>query len=284
MGDRIVPTSPSLFAVYEQQRQREPQQQFQDSPKKGAAFRGTLDTSITHLNKYTSASASKRQAQQGLATPPSSPATKPLVFKKTTKHQFLWSELEKMVASKDLAPMGRSEAVQKAYQKAIERRTRKYGSPDEYIRQRILHWPPAEDDDCSSVLSSDGNDSSTSWSSISPPASPTGPVDPLEVVLKKNEFPYSLKSGIEHWLIWSRHPLTDRDWIQKYLAERLPGRDFLFFTNPPELRSVPSIFHVQVFTKGEGEVLDEEDMENKRDRKEAAAAAAAAASDAAVSA
>ncbi|KAI7818962.1 hypothetical protein BC939DRAFT_390234, partial [Gamsiella multidivaricata] len=64
-----------------------------------------------------------------------------------------------------------------------------------------------------------------------------------------NEFPYSVKPGIEHWLIWSRQPLTDEAWIRAFLQERLPGRDFLFFTNPPELRSVPSISHVQVFTK-----------------------------------
>ncbi|KAF9585014.1 hypothetical protein BGW38_004267 [Lunasporangiospora selenospora] len=216
----------------------------------------------------------------------SSPSRKPLVFKKPTRHQFTWSELQTMVASKDLTPMGRSEAVQEAYQRAIKRRTIKYGSPDEYIRQRILHWPasstpssPSTRDSCSTPASanvsesescfSDGNESSGSLSPYrSPPLSPTGPVDPLEVALKKNEFPYSVKPGIEHWLIWSRHPLTDEVWIRRYLEERLPGRDFMFFINPPELRSVPSIFHVQVFTKGEGVVLDEEDMELKKQQEE----------------
>ncbi|KAF9116519.1 hypothetical protein BGX27_001813 [Mortierella sp. AM989] len=172
-----------------------------------------------------------------------------------------------MVASKDLTPMGRSEEVQEAYQRAIERRTKKYGSPDEYIRQRVLHWPPAEIDS----ESSDGNESSTSCSSVSPPTSPTGPVDPLEVRLIKNEFPYSVEPGIEHWLIWSRNLLTDENWIRAYLEERLPGREFLFFINPPELRSVPTIFHVQVFTKGEGEVLDEVDIETKKEEQATAA-------------
>ncbi|KAG0006507.1 hypothetical protein BGZ65_007254 [Modicella reniformis] len=164
-----------------------------------------------------------------------------------------------MVAEKNLNPMGRSESVQEAYQRAIKRRTKKYGSPDEYIRQKILHWPPAEKDDDSV---SDGNESSTS----TPPSSPTGPINPLEITLKKNEFPYSVKPGIEHWLIWSRCPLTDEEWIRKYLEERLPGREYLFFFNPPELRSVPSIHHIQVFTKGKGEVLDEEDIAIKREK------------------
>jgi len=173
--------------------------------------------------------------------------------------------------------MGRSESVQTAYQRAIKRRTKKYGSPDEYIRQKTLHWPPADKNDSEEYPASDGNESSGSCcSSVSPPSSPTGPVDPLEVTLKKNEFPYSVKKGIEHWLIWSRTPLTDEVWIRRYLEERLPGRDYLYFINPPELRSVPSIFHVQVFTKGEGEVLDEEDMENKKEEQEAAAAKAEA--------
>ncbi|KAF9418183.1 hypothetical protein BGZ94_009762 [Podila epigama] len=204
------------------------------------------------------------------SSPPSTPAT-PLVFKKPTKHQFSWAELTKLIADKNLKPMARSETVQAAYQKAIKRRTKKYGSPGEYIRQRVLHWPPSETQDSSRPPSSasshsDGNESSTSCAS--PPPSPSAPQDPLEIALRKNEFPYSVKKGIEHWLIWSRHPLTDEVWIRRYLEERLPGREFLFFVNPPELRSVPNIFHVQVFTKGEGEVLDEDDIEAKEDQEE----------------
>ncbi|ORZ09773.1 hypothetical protein BCR41DRAFT_358454 [Lobosporangium transversale] len=162
--------------------------------------------------------------------------------------------------------MARSEAVQEAYQRAIKRRTKKYGSPDEYIRQRVLHWPPMENVSSPSSPSTDSDDSSSSGS---PPPSPTEPVDPLEFALKKNEFPYSVESGIEHWLIWSKNPLPDEDWIRRYLEERLPGREYLFFINPPELRSVPSIHHVQVFTKGYGEVLDEEDLEAKKDEDKA---------------
>ncbi|KAF8934459.1 hypothetical protein EDD21DRAFT_137473 [Dissophora ornata] len=264
----IAPNSADLLTLREQH-------QLQDSRKKGAILKGSLSTAMAHLSKIITTSSAFPSIESNSPVPkldsPSSPPRTPLVFKKPTKHQFSWSELSEMVASKDLKPMGRSEAVQDAYQKAIKRRTKKYGSPDEYIRQRVLHWPPAEDIPSVSSPSSDGNESSTSCSSASPPSSPTGPVDPLEVTLKKNEFPYSVKPGIEHWLIWSRLPLTDEDWIRKYLEERLPGRDFLFFINPPELRSVPSIFHVQVFTKGEGEVLDEEDMEVKRAASEGSA-------------
>ncbi|KAF9107056.1 hypothetical protein BGX29_007562 [Mortierella sp. GBA35] len=280
-------------------------QEFQQlERKKGSQLKGTLDTSLAQRSLHQQQQAQKTTTTRittpsskpeptndsndshSTATTPSSATAssprKPLVFKKPTKHQFSWSELTKMVASKDLAPMGRSESVQYAYQKAIKRRTKKYGSPDEYIRQRVLHWPPADANTNSTASESrpdspapysDGNESSSSsCSSLSPPSSPTGPVDPLEINLKKNEFPYSVKPGIEHWLIWSRQPLTDEVWIRRYLEERLPGRDYLFFINPPELRSVPTISHVQVFTKGEGEVLDEEDMEIKE--KEAAAASA----------
>lgn len=251
--------------------------------KKGAQFKGTLDTSLAQRLQAASTPSSESKHSNHYHSPATTPSSassprKPLVFKKPTKHQFSWSELTKLVASKDLGPMGRSEEVQAAYQKAIKRRTKKYGSPDEYIRQRILHWPPAEktDDGSHSPSYSDGNESSSSCSSsLSPPSSPTGPVDPLEVNLKKNEFPYSVKPGIEHWLIWSRQPLTDEVWIRRYLEERLPGRDYLFFINPPELRSVPTISHVQVFTKGEGEVLDEDDMGLKKEEREAAAASTA---------
>jgi hypothetical protein len=253
------------------------QQQEQQKPPQRKRPLPSIDTSTPSPPLSPPSSSNNHKLVNNSHTP--SASKKPLVFKKPTKHEFTWSELSSMVASKDLKPMGRSEAVQDAYQRAIKRRTKKYGSPDEYIRQRILHWPPAtadkQDDE---YPTSDGNESSSSCSSayISPPSSPTGPIDPLEVTLKKNEFPYSVKKGIEHWLIWSRHPLTDEVWIRRYLEERLPGRDYLFFINPPELRSVPSIFHVQVFTKGEGEVLDEEDMEIKKEEQEQAAAKAKA--------
>ncbi|KAF9187863.1 hypothetical protein BGZ50_001719 [Haplosporangium sp. Z 11] len=269
--NHIQPTSPdniqSLLQV-----QTESKKGLHNMPSSSTTTHTTLTPSVKtqHL---------QRQPPTSITTT-TTPPQNPLVFKKPTKHQFTWSELSKMVASKDLTPMGRSEDVQEAYQRAIKRRTRIYGSPDEYIRQRVLHWPPADKEDSfsssssslpSSPLSasSDGNESSAPCSPISPPTSPTGPVDPLEIALKKNEFPYSVKPGIEHWLIWSQRPLTDEVWIRRYLEERLPGRDFLFFINPPELRSVPSIFHVQVFTKGEGEVLDEEDMEIKQEEKDA---------------
>ncbi|KAF9208185.1 hypothetical protein CPC16_008962 [Podila verticillata] len=259
----------------------------------------TIDTSVASPSKPASISSLSRPSTSSEdahnnndyhpITPAASSGPK-LVFKKPTKHQFSWSELSELIASKNLDPMGRSEQVQFAYQKAIKKRTKTYGSPGEYIRQRILHWPPAELCDnnndgsrpsSSATNFSDGNESSTSCSSVSsPPSSPTGPLSPLEIVLKKNEFPYSVKKGIEHWLIWSRSPLTDEVWIRRYLEERLPGRDYLFFVNPPELQSVPSIFHVQVFTKGEGEVLDEEDMEIKKEEKEASRASSRRGSDA----
>ncbi|KAF9940374.1 hypothetical protein BGZ75_004138 [Mortierella antarctica] len=279
MAVDLEPTTTSVPTMH----QRQQPEATVESRKKALYIPITPTTTSTTPSVNTSSN-SKTPSSSKLDSTPSpspspspSPVKKPLVFKKPTKHQFTWSELSKMVASKDLTPMGRSEAVQEAYQRAIKRRTKKYGSPDEYIRQRVLHWPPAEQNVAStpsSAASSDGNESSTSCSSISPPSSPTGPVDPLEIALKKNEFPYSVKPGIEHWLIWSRHPLTDEVWIRRYLEERLPGRDYLFFINPPELRSVPSIFHVQVFTKGEGEVLDEEDMEIKKEVQEAAQEAA----------
>lgn len=270
------------------------QQSLQSLPTKQ---KPTIDTSVAAPLKPASISTLARPSTPSEdthnndchpITPAASPGPK-LVFKKPTKHQFSWSELSELIASKNLAPMGRSEQVQFAYQKAIKKRTKTYGSPGEYIRQRVLHWPPAESCDnndgsrppSSASTFSDGNESSTSCSSVSsPPSSPTGPLNPLQIVLKKNEFPYSVKKGIEHWLIWSRNPLTDEVWIRRYLEERLPGRDYLFFVNPPELRSVPSIFHVQVFTKGEGEVLDEEDMEIKKEEKEASRASSRRGSDA----
>ncbi|KAG0226896.1 hypothetical protein BGW42_003299 [Actinomortierella wolfii] len=208
---------------------------------------------------------------------PSSPkpnartSSPPVTFKKPTNKKSSWEELTQMVASKDLTSMGRSEKVQAAYEHAVKHRTHRYGSVDNFVRQRVLHWPPPTPgspsfqitNNLSSPPSSDDEDA---WDSepCSNPPSPTEPQDPLEIALKKNEFPYSVEDGIEHWLIWSRHPLRDENWIRRYLEERLPGREYLFFINPAVHRSIKSIFHIQVFTRGEGPVLDEKDIEKRQ--------------------
>ena len=78
----------------------------------------------------------------------------------------------------------------------------------------------------------------------------------------ENDYGYALKKPISHCLIWSLpRNLTQKEReivLEKELGlkggEGVEG-EYLVFENPPALRSIPQIFHFQVFTKERVEVL-----------------------------
>eukprot|EP00746_Dinoflagellata_sp_MGD_P130720 gnl/MRDRNA2_/MRDRNA2_64612_c0_seq1.p1 gnl/MRDRNA2_/MRDRNA2_64612_c0~~gnl/MRDRNA2_/MRDRNA2_64612_c0_seq1.p1 ORF type:complete len:387 (-),score=59.44 gnl/MRDRNA2_/MRDRNA2_64612_c0_seq1:40-1200(-) len=69
------------------------------------------------------------------------------------------------------------------------------------------------------------------------------------VVWRRNEFPYFLEPGIEHHCIWS-HPgkLLTVSRIQEVLQEDCPMDEFeyIWFINPPSMKSVPDVDHAHV--------------------------------------
>ena len=64
----------------------------------------------------------------------------------------------------------------------------------------------------------------------------------------KNIFPYEIGSGIGHYVLFSLKPMGSKD-TESLLGRLLGGRDYAYFMNPPGLRSVPGLWHVQVFAK-----------------------------------
>jgi hypothetical protein len=68
--------------------------------------------------------------------------------------------------------------------------------------------------------------------------------------LHENDYAYALLPPIHHYLIWSvPSPLTEFE-VRSLLADNydLKEEDYEFFENPPALRSIPQIFHFQIFT------------------------------------
>lgn len=66
------------------------------------------------------------------------------------------------------------------------------------------------------------------------------------VVFRKNDFPYNLDNGVEHFLLWSNQDLSP-DEIDVYIQENTHGAlDTLYFINPAELKSIPELWHAHV--------------------------------------
>lgn len=57
------------------------------------------------------------------------------------------------------------------------------------------------------------------------------------------DFPYSVESGIEHYILWSNIPLSEED-VERHVQQYLPNNtkdSLLWFVNPMELQSVPEV-------------------------------------------
>lgn len=73
-----------------------------------------------------------------------------------------------------------------------------------------------------------------------------------------NDFPYDLLEGIEHWLVWSNREV-ELELVKAFLKEIIKeGYDCLAYTNPPDKKSIPEIYHAQTFiyrqSKADGEL------------------------------
>eukprot|EP01122_Echinamoeba_exundans_P008163 TRINITY_DN2659_c0_g1_i2.p1 TRINITY_DN2659_c0_g1~~TRINITY_DN2659_c0_g1_i2.p1 ORF type:complete len:202 (+),score=15.59 TRINITY_DN2659_c0_g1_i2:113-718(+) len=73
---------------------------------------------------------------------------------------------------------------------------------------------------------------------------------PDKIVFTLNDFPYDRESDIEQHVIWSTRQLS-QDKIQVCLDEYRPSDiwDYVWFENPPSLKSVKTIHHAHVFSK-----------------------------------
>ena len=73
---------------------------------------------------------------------------------------------------------------------------------------------------------------------------------PLEYNLVLNEYPYDVEKDISHYVLWLTKDLTGKfEQIESILDEFLPNKEYIYYYNPIEHRSIPSVFHVQVFVK-----------------------------------
>ncbi len=69
------------------------------------------------------------------------------------------------------------------------------------------------------------------------------------LVLRPNDFPYNLASGLRHDVLWSEGGPLDEVAIAAYIALNFAGHETLHFVNPPALQSVPTIFHVHIISR-----------------------------------
>lgn len=70
----------------------------------------------------------------------------------------------------------------------------------------------------------------------------------LDMFLEPNIFPYNLRKGIEHYILWFNKPLTN-DVIDEYLKNKFKEGIYIFFINDPINQSIKDLNHAQIFYK-----------------------------------
>lgn len=74
-----------------------------------------------------------------------------------------------------------------------------------------------------------------------------------DIRLCRNAFPY-LKliqhlEGVVHYCLWSRIGKLSPKTIEAKIKSKFPGKDFFWFENSPTTKSIPQVWHCQVFIK-----------------------------------
>ena len=87
------------------------------------------------------------------------------------------------------------------------------------------------------------------WESYQPPAS--GEQQQIQRALAKNDFPYYMEDGIEHWCLWKLGGGDVNDVDIKWAKEELGQRnddilEMLHWINPEHLKSLPDIDHAHI--------------------------------------
>jgi hypothetical protein len=67
--------------------------------------------------------------------------------------------------------------------------------------------------------------------------------------LEPNAYPYEVPAGVAHWILWSDSGAMTAAEVERYLEREAPAwaSGWTWVRNPTAARSVPGIWHVQVF-------------------------------------
>jgi hypothetical protein len=124
----------------------------------------------------------------------------------------------------------RSAAAQAAYEVALKEMRLQWCSVEDMIRVRVLGWKRQRGADGKSFAE---RPVCGGW---------------RRRALEPNLFPYEVPRGIEHWVLWSEEPMS-RDAVERHLERTAPtwASGWSWVRNPPAARSVPGLWHVQVF-------------------------------------
>ena len=149
---------------------------------------------------------------------------------------FSWNELKEIVVNGDPTMHSRSMEVQESYLLHSRRIKSEWNSMNDYILHSKFGFEKITKNEkfCSS-----------------PSLEQAKLEGRRESKLLRNEYPYFVCHGIEHWCLWklgSKVEPYDLDWAKNKLVEMDRGNqgEIMSWVNPPNLQSIPDIDHAHI--------------------------------------
>ncbi|KAJ2787609.1 hypothetical protein GGI15_000571 [Coemansia interrupta] len=138
-----------------------------------------------------------------------------------------WTMFKQYIDAKTLDPLGRSPATQTAYEAHKQRVKSEFGTMAEYLTKHSLRDFLAQPTDPEVLAAGD-------------------------FTFRRNDFPYSIGDGVEHWVLWCRKRLQPGfvapDEAVRAIEERFGTEvEWRYFVNPVAKQSVPQLSHAHVF-------------------------------------
>jgi len=152
-------------------------------------------------------------------------------------YSYSWKYLTEIIQNnRNTEQLQRHPDMADLYQQNVENIISKYGSLSDHIKIKYMNWKSVkccEDlDDRLCAVRKTGNHS-------------------LYDIIIKNDFPYNLRKGLEHYVLFSVTPLTDEQ-VQlriRYHFENIKAGNFLWFVNQESNQSIPDLWHCHIIIK-----------------------------------
>lgn len=196
---------------------------------------------------------------------------------------YTWNELRYIISSNRLDQLGRCSHMQEFYRETVKQRLQKYETIVDYLKhtrfqyececeqEREREQQQHESNTTTSIsnhsnnTAENTNDSISSISSTSKLRVKCLANQPLSIQkkiilnLSLNEFSYCVSPSIQHYLLWATAKLSSA-FLLVFIERYFPSSEYevLCFVNPPQLMSIPDLFHAHYFIRKREQERDQQ--------------------------
>lgn len=142
-----------------------------------------------------------------------------------------WNELKEIIEKKEFEKLGRFPEELQKYKMILNQIKEEFFTIDDFILYKFFKFPYQIQNGKKKIIFLKTEDIQ-------------------KKILVLNDFPYAIEEGIQHYLLWSLHELTLLE-IEEFLKQTfsIQKKDYLYFINPENLKSIKNIFHIHIFVK-----------------------------------